>query len=70
MSAPSTSASGGTPTSRLASWFQSRVLKPRLLAAYIWATVLTPLAGGIALTLLGAKEGFFGTVFSLGRSIG
>lgn len=52
-------------TPKPASWFHSRVVKPRLLAALIWATVLTPLVGGVALTLLGAKEGLFGVLFSL-----
>ena len=63
MTSPTPTTTPSTP--KTASWFSSRVVKPRLLAAYIWATLLTPLAGGVALTLLGAKDGFFGVVFSL-----
>jgi len=37
------------------SWFNQRVLKPRLLAAFIWGTLIGPLAGGVALTALGSS---------------
>ena len=62
---PATAPPPPTPPSKTAAWFYARVIKPRLLAAYIWATLATPLAGGVALILLGAKEGLFGILFSL-----
>jgi len=64
MTAP-VATSPAPPPTKTASWFHSRVVKPRLLAAYIWATLITPLAGGVALILLGAKEGLLGILFSL-----
>jgi len=67
MTSPATPAPASPPSSapKTTAWFTSRVLRPRLLAAYIWSTLLTSLAGIVTLALLGAKDGFFGVVLCL-----